>query len=692
MRITKVSLRNFRRLEDVEIFFDESETVFVGPNNSGKTSATTAFRLFINSADFKIHDFSVSQIDKLNSLSEVEVDDGAEFPAIEMDIWFSINPDIEFGRVSGLLTSASTNLDAVGIRLKHAVKDGKKLKAEYDLAYPLDDDGVRAKTISHFLSLPGNMSRNYNIKYFALEESEGENIAHAIDPDEGRRTLKSLIRIDFVDAQRNIDDQEAARSNKLSSAFAAFYKKNLEQAAVSDDANRIIDENNENLNQHYLEHFSGLMGVIQSLGVPSVNDRQLKIISSLSPEVALQGNTSLLYIDPELNHELPEAYNGLGFKNLIYMAIQVSHFHLQWMSTEKNRPLCQLIFIEEPEAHLHAQVQQTFITNIWEIVRKASVDAGEDNMIPQIGITTHSSHILDAVDFNKVRYFRRCQLNNEQEARGAMLNASKVLNLSDFKPDKQSANGELENPSDTLAFLKKYLKLTHCDLFFADAVILVEGTVEKILMPSMLEMASPRLKQVYLTVLEVGGAYAHRFSSLLEFIGLHYLVITDIDSVDPASNRSACRADTDGAVTSNAAIKFFLGQDSIVELIDLSSENQVVSDGYGYISYQKPSPVEGYDDGITMHGRTLEETFIYENINLYRNGSFPSTIAFDDQPEHENEYSKIYEAIKSSSFKKTEFALNVSTAQDEWTVPQYIQEGLVWLEGETSSTIEEGEA
>jgi len=689
--ITKIGLRNFRRLEDVEIAFDESETVFVGPNNSGKTSATTAFRLFINSPDFKIHDFSVSQIDKLNSLSDVDVYVGTEFPSIEMDIWFSIDPDIEFGRVSSLLTSASTDLKTVGMRMKYEVKDGKKLKEEYDLVYPANDEGTRAKKIAHFLSLPGNLSRNYGLKYFALEEQGEELNTHSIEPEEGRRTVRSLIRIDFVDAQRNIDDQEAARSNKLSSAFADFYKKNLEQAEVSDDANKVIDANNENLNQHYLEHFSGLMEVIQSLGVPSVNDRQLKIISSLSPEVALKGNTSLLYIDTELNHELPEAYNGLGFKNLIYMAIQVSHFHLQWMNTEKNRPLCQLIFIEEPEAHLHAQVQQTFITNIWEIVRKASVDAGEEHMIPQIGITTHSSHILDTVDFNKVRYFRRCQFSNEQEAKRATLNASKVLNLSDFKPDKQSANGELENTSETLAFLKKYLKLTHCDLFFADAVIMVEGTVEKILMPSMMKMASPGLKQVYLTILEVGGAYAHKFASLLEFIGIHYLVITDIDSVDPANNRSACRTDTAGAVSSNAAIKFFLGRDSIVELSDLDSEEQKVSDRYGYISYQKPSLVEGYDDEITMHGRTLEETFIYENINLFRDGRLPSNISFEDQPDYEREYSKIYEAIKSSSFKKTEFALDVSTAENKWAVPQYILEGLVWLERETSPIIKEGE-
>jgi predicted ATP-dependent endonuclease of OLD family len=47
MKIKKVHLRNFRRLEDAEIGFENEETVFVGPNNSGKTSATTAFRLFL---------------------------------------------------------------------------------------------------------------------------------------------------------------------------------------------------------------------------------------------------------------------------------------------------------------------------------------------------------------------------------------------------------------------------------------------------------------------------------------------------------------------------------------------------------------------------------------------------------------------------------------------------------------------
>ena len=135
------------------------------------------------------------------------------------------------------------------------------------------------------------------------------------------------------------------------------------------------------------------MKVIKGLGVPSINDRVLKIVSSLSPETALKGSTDLLYVDPARSHELPELYNGLGFKNLIYMAIQAKDFHSQWARSVKNRPLCQIIFIEEPEVHLHVQVQQTFIKNIWEVIESSAKDEGASSLLPQLIVTTHSSHI-----------------------------------------------------------------------------------------------------------------------------------------------------------------------------------------------------------------------------------------------------------------------------------------------------------
>ena len=67
----------------------------------------------------------------------------------------------------------------------------------------------------------------------------------------------------------------------------------------------------------------------------------------------------------------------------------------------KNRPLCQMIFVEEPEVHLHAQVQQTF--------NQANVEGtyprcGRNGAEPRPPTHRHepiSSHVLDAVDFSK---------------------------------------------------------------------------------------------------------------------------------------------------------------------------------------------------------------------------------------------------------------------------------------------------
>ena len=128
MKLTRVYLRNFRRLENVEISLEAKETVFVGPNNSGKTSATTAFRLFLKRRDFKVHDFCVSRIKDLDTFGWTDDADKSLLPSIEMDLWFSIDPDIEYGRVADLIPDVSTNFEEVGVRLVYCVKDAGNLK------------------------------------------------------------------------------------------------------------------------------------------------------------------------------------------------------------------------------------------------------------------------------------------------------------------------------------------------------------------------------------------------------------------------------------------------------------------------------------------------------------------------------------------------------------------------------------
>lgn len=680
MKISGIAIRNFRRLENVRIDIEERESIFVGPNNSGKTSATAIFRCFLGGRDFKIHDFSVARMADFDAF--VANRDAGRLPKIGLDLWFTIDPEsIAFGRVFTLLPKLA-DFTRVGIRLSYEIRDAVKLLENYSAAYPMQDDGTRAKALSQYLALDENLCRHCLVRYFSLDEKSQDGappeiVTSELDPDEGKRLLRELIRVEFVDAQRNINDDDSSRSNRLSSAFAAFYRKNLEQVGHATDAHTVIDENNKRLTAHYAEQFDPLIKLIKHLGVPSINDRELRIISSLSPETALRGSTELLYADPSRKHELPELYNGLGFKNLIYMAIQARHFHSQWVMTTENRPLCLMIFIEEPEVHLHAQVQQTFISNIWKVINESAEAAGEPDLVPQIVITTHSSHIIEAADFEKVRYFQRCHIEGETAASG-IRNASAVRSLRVFQPEEDTSDGKIVSPSESLAFLKRYLRLTHCDLFFADAAILVEGAVEKLLMPAMIESAARRLRTTYLTVLEVGGAYAHRFEGLLSFLDIPYLVITDLDSVVPTGHACTCRADLPGALTSNASLKKLCGRTTVADLTALTPADKQHTEKDRCVAFQTDILVTDGAASKTLRPRTVEEAIVYENFGLLRSGTL--TIGVPIPTPMDEAYQAVYDRIRSDSFKKTDFAMDILACAKEWIVPGYIAEGLRWLE------------
>lgn len=697
MKVSQVSIHNFRRLENVQFSLEDDHTAFVGPNNSGKTSAVSAFRLFFDrGGEFTINDFTVACISEFDRYGEDLSMNASSLPSIEMDIWLSIDPDVEFGRVFSLLPDVSTDFDKVGIRLRYCIYDGQLLRDEFATMVPAIE-GKRQKSLAQFLQQAPKLSRYFSVRYYALSIEGSETKEMEIEAKEGKRTLNSLIRIDFIDAQRNIHDQDSGRANRLSAAFSAYYNSNLEKPAENEAANRVINENNIKLTAHYDTHFKPLLAVISKLGVPSAHDRKLRLVSSMNAQDALQGSTELFYVDEVLKHELPEAYNGLGFKNLIYIAIQLNHYHAQWLSTESGRELCQLIFIEEPEVHLHAQVQQVFIANISKILDETARALGMGAVTPQLVISTHSSHIVDAVEFDKIRYFRREPLKSQLGNRSVSPSATKILNLQDFRPspdplraltaaedqlgadEKARLVVELKKAQQqaTIDFLKKYLKLTHCDLFFSDAAILVEGTVEKLLLPQMIEKNAKRLSNRYVTILEVGGAYAHKLSSLLDFIGIPSVVITDIDTVDAADARKACRADKADARTSNAALKSLLAKSTRDELVALKSKDQLVQSGQCFVTFQKPVKV-GEDE---MHGRTLEETFIYENLAIFKDIEQISIgIDLTAAMTREEIIEKVYGEVRDQSFKKTEFALAIASSQIEWATPAYIVEGLQWLE------------
>src|SRR4030042_4345578 len=102
MHIKFVEIQNFRKLKSIRIEFAEKTTLFVGANNSGKTSAMDVLMYFLVNKKFSTNDFTLSnwvQINEIGSNWEKQsTQTGSQIPALEeweralptMDVWLQV--------------------------------------------------------------------------------------------------------------------------------------------------------------------------------------------------------------------------------------------------------------------------------------------------------------------------------------------------------------------------------------------------------------------------------------------------------------------------------------------------------------------------------------------------------------------------------------------------------------------------
>lgn len=750
MHLHSYRLRNFRRLKDAHIELANDISIFVGSNNSGKTSATQAIYSFITGGRdrFSLYDFNSSCWKVFREAGDINLADpipnGFSLPSIDLDLWFEVAAS-DLYLVIPLLPSTAWEGTKVGIRVSLTARSPIDLIRNYQKAKAKGaEQSAGLPPESQYVPWPRSMTdylqrelkSEYELRYFILDRTQFDESLHEIGdyvPEElggepgGGAILRSLIQIDNLGAQRHLADpnpEAGGRSEDLSKRLSRFYKRNLQQKQEDHTALKALFDSEQALNVHLDEVFKPLLDRLAKLGYPGINNPKLKIMSALDPAHVMNQDARVHYQigDDDDTATLPDSYNGLGFKNLIYMVAEILDAQAKWASME-NRPPLHLIFVEEPEAHLHAQLQQVFIRNVLDLLKIE----GDDGSIfgSQMVITTHSPHILYERGFRPIRYFRRKKVGLEQR--------TEVLNLSAF----------YQAQPDDRDFLERYLKLTHCDLFFADAAILVEGNVERLLLPVMIQKVAKTLRSACICILEVGGAFGHRFQSLIEFLGLTTLIITDIDSVAlvveaadgavddeeieefevpadaeeddalqaqdegqraveepvaPAPRKKygkACLPSKEGAATSNQTlIKWLPGKLTVEELRAASEADKTheLEDGAKVrVAYQTERAVTWNGTTETLCGRTLEEDFGLENpewsqaaarkqLGLIVKGGAADPNALAEG---------LHKRVSRKSFDKTNFALAVLT-EDEgaWNVPIYIRDGLVWLKGEVQIELE----
>jgi predicted ATP-dependent endonuclease of OLD family len=712
-------VRNFRRLREVGIDLDPETTVFVGANNSGKTSAAQVFRLFLGEGKgrFQIYDFTTDCWDTFDTF-DTGSGNADELPQIELDIWLNLkDDDTNLHRVIDLLPDLSWNSELVGVRLAYRPKNGKQLVENFEecrskIITAKRTEGSAYEPWPRSLTdyLTRELHREYEIAYAVLDAGQcNKNFEfdESFTPDwvSGGESklggkLDDLIRIDFLDAQRHLVDGESrGRAQDLSRKLSGFYTRNLEQQETDLAAVAAIADSERRLNQHFAEVFESTLTKLSDLGYPGFQHPRLVVKASFNAQTVLSSGARVHYAMPTgdgaggTERTLPDQYNGLGFKNLIYMVVEVLDFHHRWIDADGERPPIHLVFIEEPEAHLHAQLQQVFIRKIREILPET-----DPAFTTQMVVTTHSAHVIYEKSFEPIRYFRRTGQDGN-------LHHTDVRDLMTFKGVTEES---------TRHFLRQYLKLTHCDLFFADAAVLVEGNVERLLLPLMIQQAAPQLQSCHLTILEVGGAFAHKFRELVEFLGLPTLVITDIDSVhgpttgdadgasepdddglddaDGQTGRATCMTTTDGAVTSNETLATWIPRiRSVADLLDLPDTDKCPphqnNPGHVRVAYETRQPVEWNGEHDTRAGRTFEEAFALQNLAWCQNpkqANLGLRVRDAAKMTLDQLHEKIHQRVRK--LDKTNFALVLITSNPaEWLGPQYIVEGLKWLRDQVTA-------
>jgi predicted ATP-dependent endonuclease of OLD family len=339
-----------------------------------------------------------------------------------------------------------------------------------------------------------------------------------------------------------------------------------------------------------------------------------------------------------------------------------------------------LVLLEEPEVNLHAQVQRVFVTKAYDTLRnhpdlrdeKTKKDKPEYQT--QLVISTHSTHIINDIDFRDLRYFRRNDANSTVQ-----MDHTSVANMSEL----------FINARDELLFVKKHLKLTHCDIFFADGVIFVEGQAERLLVPEFISKNFPELKKRYISVLEVNGAHTHKYRALVEKLGVATLVLTDLDSID--NQGEACFPQKNlGQKTNNDTLKIWHPKkEALDDLVDLpKKEHATESQGTPlYIAYQKPTQISKEK----VLSRTFEDALILANFddNYFQQKIKIRKAKTDFQSGVKSLSESLYCYVQS--LKKGDFAFDclfhlADKDNNSFNPPEYISDGLTWLEKQLSPT------
>ncbi len=441
MYLAELTISNFRKINNAVLHFQSGLNVLVGANNAGKTAIVDALRSLLAGHD--------EPYPRLDSEDIHRPKTGSPSGSIVFKYIFrGLSPDDEADFVTALKPAKDGQMEAhITISFSEADKTGR-LRAK---RWCGDHDDV---------GLTADMMENLRGVYL----QPLRDASHALRP--GRTSQLSRL------FQLLVDDDGKIEINK---ALKLLDDELKTKAPIVSTHKAITTRHSEMLGPQ----LSQLLG----LGV-SVSDFQ-RLASRLSLTVDL--------------FELEQ--NGLGFNNLIFMAVVLSEL------TKNPEASYRGLIIEEPEAHLHPQLQAVLLGYFEKI------KAVDKEKPVQLFVTSHSPNFASIANLDSLT----CLVDT----------GIKVETF--FPRDIKFAVGKREK-------LERYLDVTRAELFFARRAILVEGAAELVLVSVLAERCGHDLRKHGVSLISVEGL---NFDSFIPLFGEKALkipvsVLTDADPTGPS--------------------------------------------------------------------------------------------------------------------------------------------------------------
>ncbi len=413
MFLKRFEVKNYRCIKDATIDFNEGVNILIGENNSGKTAVLDALRVCLSYGK-QWRDIWVS----VNNFHLNKNNPDADIEDIEFHLYFEIQDEVEAGIYNDFLSVGEDDKQELQIHFRYyiEVRNGIK-KVRYNV-WGGDNEGQPIT--------PNVLDLIYFIHLDALRDA-----VHHLRPIRGNRLGELYSKI--------VTEEERQE-------FLSGKVRNV----LSDDTdwNSLIKEGKDKINEHLEE--TTIYGKEQNVEIDFLPFEFRRIVDNLRIQTPVYSEDIIENEDKQKYFELYQ--NGLGYNNLIYIATVLGDLKRQ---KELEKEAYVALLIEEPEAHLHPQLQNIFFNYLNKL----------NEIGFQIFVSSHSPTITAKADLDSLIVLQ------EQE--------NEVTSLSIKKSNLDENNKK---------YLRKFLDVTKCQLFFANGVILVEGISEALLIPIFSEI------------------------------------------------------------------------------------------------------------------------------------------------------------------------------------------------------------